>query len=289
MNAIELATSFVPILDEVYKEASLTAHLDGAAELAAQGANSGELIIPMIEMQGLGDYSRNEGYVNGDVTLTNETVKCNYDRGRKFVVDTMDNLETAGIAFGRLAGEFVRTKVVPEIDAFRFASYAGLEGISKVEVGAELTTGEEVIAALRTAWAKMNEDEVPQSERHLHITSHALGLVEDMDTTKSKKLMERFASIVEVPQSRFYTAIDLKSGKDGEAAGGYVKSADAKDINFMIIHKPAVIQYPKHVAPKIIDYSVNQDSDGYIFGYRNVGIADGYKNKRAGIYLHYAE
>lgn len=289
MNAIELATSFVPILDEVYKEASLTAHLDGAAELAAQGANANELIIPMIEMQGLGDYSRNEGYVNGDVTLTNETVKCNYDRGRKFVVDTMDNLETAGIAFGRLSGEFVRTKVVPEIDAFRFASYAGLEGISKVEVGAELTTGEEVIAALRAAWAKMNEDEVPQSDRHLHITSHALGLVEDMDTTKSKKLMERFASITEVPQNRFYTAIDLKSGKSSEAAGGYVKSADAKDINFMIIHKPAVIQYPKHVAPKIIEPSVNQDSDGYIFGYRNVGIADGYKNKRAGIYLHYAE
>ena len=58
------------------------------------------------------------------------------------------------------------------------------------------------------------------------------------------------------------------------------------EINFMIIHKPAVIQFQKHVAPKIITPEMNQDADGYKFGYRNVGIADGYENKRAGIYMH---
>ena len=47
-------------------------------------------------MDGLADYSRNSGYVKGDVTLTNETVTFNYDRGRKFSVDNMDNEETAG-------------------------------------------------------------------------------------------------------------------------------------------------------------------------------------------------
>ena len=80
------------------------------------------MIIPMIDMQGLGDYDRNSGYVNGDVTMTNEIVKCNFDRGRMFTVDNMDNAETAGLAFGRLASEFIRTKVAPEVDAFRFAS-----------------------------------------------------------------------------------------------------------------------------------------------------------------------
>lgn len=131
-NAITLAQQFVPLLDETYQLASLTADLDGNADLVRQGANANELIIPMLSMQGLGDYSRNDGYVKGDVTLTNETVKCNFDRGRMFTVDTMDNLETAGIAFGQLAGEFIRTKVAPEEDAFRFAQYAGKTGISKV-------------------------------------------------------------------------------------------------------------------------------------------------------------
>ena len=124
-NNIALAKTFVPILDEIYKLASLTSKLDGAAELARQGANANELIVPMLSMQGLGDYSRNDGYVKGDVTMTNETIKCNYDRGRKFYVDALDEQETAKVAFSRLAGEFIRTKVVPELDAFLFASYAG--------------------------------------------------------------------------------------------------------------------------------------------------------------------
>ena len=104
-NNIALAKTFVPILDEIYKLASLTSKLDGAAELARQGANANELIVPMLSMQGLGDYSRNDGYVKGDVTMTNETIKCNYDRGRKFYVDALDEQETAKVAFSRLAGE----------------------------------------------------------------------------------------------------------------------------------------------------------------------------------------
>lgn len=287
MNSIELAMQFIPILDEVYKLSSLTADLDGAAELARQGANANEMIIPMLEMQGLGEYDRNGGYVTGDVTLKNETVKCNFDRGRMFNVDTMDNLETAGIAFGRLAGEFIRTKVVPELDAFRFASYAAIEGISKVETGATLTTGAEVVEALRVATNKMDEDEVSYEDRHLRITPTLLGMVEDLDTTKSREILKKFASIKKVPQSRFYTAITQLSGKDGEAAGGFTKADGAADINFMILHKPALIQFSKHIAPKIVTPEMNQTADGYKFGYRHVSIADVYENKTAGIYLHH--
>ena len=279
-NAITLAQQFVPLLDEVYKLASLTADLDGNPDLVRQGANANELIIPKLSMQGLGDYSRNSGYVDGDVTLTNETVACNFDRGRMFTVDTMDNLETAGIAFGQLAGEFIRTKVAPELDAWRFAT-------SKVAAGATLADGAAVIAALRVAITQMDEDEVPANERYLYITPLLLGYVQDMDTNKSREVMQNFAKVVKVPQTRFYTAIEQKSGKTGEEAGGYAKAEGAKDINFMIIHKPALIQFPKHIAPKIIEPSVNQSGDAYKFGYRKVAIADVYENKVAGIYLHH--
>ena len=285
-NSITLAKQFVPLLDEVYQHASLTADLDGAPELAQQGANANEMMIPILTMQGLGDYSRNSGYADGDVTLTTETRKCNFDRGRMFTVDCMDDLETAGMAFGRLANEFIRTKVVPELDAFRFSKYASLSGISKVADGATLNDGASVIGALRAAITKMDADEVPDEDRYLYITPELLGLVQDMDTTKSREVLNNFAKVVKVPQSRFYTAITQRSGKDGEAAGGYTKASGAKDINFMVIHKAAVIQFAKHIAPKIIDPSVNQTADAYKFSYRHVGIADGYANKAAGIYLH---
>lgn len=295
-NNIELFKKYVPLLDEVYKLSSLTADLDGAPELARQGQNVNELIIPKIDMNGLADYSRNGGYVNGDVTFTNETVKCNFDRGRMFTVDTLDNMETAMMAFGRLASEFIRVKVVPELDAFRFATLASMSGIGTTDAAA-LSTGANVITALRAAVNAMDEAEVPSTERYLYITPTLLGLIRDLDTTKSKEVLDGFAKIVKVPQSRFYTGIKQLSGKvetisgsgtDDQTAGGFKKADGAKNINFMIIHKPAVIQYQKHVAPKVITPEQNQDADAWKFGYRNVGISDAYENKVAGIYLHKA-
>ena len=117
-NSITLFKKYTDLLDEVYKNASVTSMLDGDMSLVQMGANTNEIIIPKISMDGLADYSRNGGYVGGDVTLTNETVKFNYDRGRRFTVDAMDDEETAGVAFGKLSSEFIRTqKVAPEMGA----------------------------------------------------------------------------------------------------------------------------------------------------------------------------
>ena len=197
-NLIELAKSYVPMLDEVYKLASCTSDLDGAPELARQGANANELIIPMLEMDGLADYDRNGGYVDGDVKMENRTVQCNFDRGRMFTVDTMDNAETAGLAFGRLAAEFIRTKVVPELDAFRFACYAGKPGTSSAE--GTLASGADVIAAISAAVTEMDENEVPSDQRHLRITSTLLRAIKDMDSYKSREVLESFASVKPGPQ-----------------------------------------------------------------------------------------
>lgn len=287
-NTIALAKKYVPLLDQVYKQNAKTAILESDPSLARAGQNANEIIIPKISMDGLGDYSRTNGYVTGDVTLTWETVQFNYERGRMFTVDTIDNEETAGIAFGMLAAEFIRTKVVPEIDAFRFATYAGISGISKVSTGATLSDGAAVIAALRAATNTMDEDEVTEESRHLFITPTLLGYIQDMDSTKSKEVLNRFASITAVPQTRFYTAIDLLDGSsEGETTGGYKKATAGKDINFMIIEKSAILQFTKHAVPKIISPDVNQTADGWKFGYRNYGLADVYENKVKGIYLHH--
>ena len=168
-NSIALFREYLPLLDEVYRAACLSSVLDGAEELAAEGANAGELVIPKISMSGLADYSRSSGYQAGDVTLTNETVTCNYDRGRMFTVDRLDDAETAGVAFGRLAGEFIRTKVAPELDAFRFARSASAPAIGSAS--GSLASGANVVSALRTAHSEMDEAEVPLEGRVLFITS----------------------------------------------------------------------------------------------------------------------
>ena len=164
-NNIAKFKKYIDLLDEVYKVNAKTSILDGDNTLVRAGANADEIIIPKMTLDGLADYSRNSGYVNGDVTLTNETVKFNYDRGRAFTVDAMDNEETAGIAFGKLSSEFIRTKVVPEVDAFRLATYAGISGISSAT--GTLASGNDALTALVTAVSKMDDDEVAEDGRVL--------------------------------------------------------------------------------------------------------------------------
>lgn len=284
-NTIELAKKYVPLLDEVYMKSALTADLESDPSLAKEGANANEIVIPKLEMEGLGKYDRNEGYVKGDINFSWETVKFNYERGRSFNVDSMDEEETLNVIAPKIMGEFTRTKVSPEADAFTFAKLAGKSGVSSA-TGA-LATGEEVIKALRAATTKMDEDQVPAENRILYITPTLRGLVDDLDTTKSKAVLAKFTKVVEVPQTRFYTTIDLLSGKDGEKKGGFKKNTEGKEINFMVVEKSAVLKYDKHIAPKIVTPESNQSADGYIFGYRKYGLVDVYENKLAGIYCHH--
>ena len=109
-----------------------------------------------------------------------------------------------------------------------------------------------------------------------------------LDTTKSREVLNSFTVKKKVPQSRFYTAIDLLDGKtEGEEAGHYKKADAGKDINFMIIHNKAVLKYDKHVVGSLIPPELNANSDAYISKYRKYGIVDVFRNKRAGVYMHH--
>lgn len=110
-------------------------------------------------------------------------------------------------------------------------------------------------------------------------------MIEDLDTTASKKAIEGFASVIKVPEGRFYSKIDLTAS----GAGGYAKNSAGKNLNFLIVDKQAVIQYQKHTVPKIIDPEVNQNADAWKFAYRTAGIAEYYDNKKDGIYVHTVE
>ena len=222
MNTIEKFKQNAPqLLDAVYKAEAKTAILDTEEELVQAGANANEIIIPMIDMDGLGDYSRNSGYTDGDVKLTNQTVPFDYERGRKLKVDRIDNEETAGIAFGKLSGEFVRTKVVPEVDAMRFAKYSSLNDITKL-APVTYTKGEEILEAIQDTYSQMTEDEVGESERILFITPTLLKKAKHVSKITNTDILDNFKAVIEVPQSRFYTKIQLLNGKDsGEEKGGY--------------------------------------------------------------------
>lgn len=285
-NSIALVKKYVDKLDDVYKLASLTNVLESDASTVRRGTNTNEILIPKIDMDGLADYSRSSGYVHGDDNLTWESVKFDYDRGRAFSVDAMDNEETIGISFGMLSSRFIRNKVVPEMDAYRFAKYSEKAGTVKNE---SLTGGEQVCTSITAANITLDEAEVNTEGRILFITPTLHNAIIALDTYKSKVMLEGFSTIVKVPQTRFYTAIDLLDGTTaGEEIGGYKKSTAGKNINFMIIEKSAVLQFTKHIVNKVISPENNQTADAWKFFYRAYGLTDVYENKVKGIYCSYS-
>ncbi len=281
MNNIELATKYLPLLDEVYKAEAKTSILDGD-ETTVQKTGVGELKVAKLDMDALGDFDRKSGYTKGSTKFVWETIKYDKERSQDLRIDRLDNQEALGMPFAKLSSEFVRTKVVPETDAARIAKIAGTVGISSVEE--TLSDGASVIEALRKCSNKMDEDEVPTANRILFITPTLKGSVDDLDTIKSKKVLEKFSQIIEVPQNRMYTKVELK---DGKSEYGYKKAEDGKEINFLCVEKSAAVtameQYVKYFTP-----DEDQVADDNVFKYRNNNLyGHVYENKLAGIYCSY--
>ena len=285
MASITTFKKYLNLVDSLYTEVSKTAILDGDNSLVRMGAGAGELVIPKITLDGLSKYDRAKGYETGEIGVSYETKQYKYDRGVKFNVDEMDNEEMQDALFGRTIGQLESEKVAPEIDAFRIATYASYPGITAVE--ADISTGEDVLSALVSATAVMDNASVNTNDRVLFINSNLLLKAKNVDTTKSQAIFDSFMAVVKMPETRFYTAIDLKSKTvDGET--GYAKSSGAKNINFMIVSKSAVIQFTKHEFKKPLSPDNNPDADAWVIRYRKYGIAEVYDNKAKGIYLHHA-
>lgn len=279
MTNIELATKFIPMLDAIYKRESLTSILDAPTQ--ADFTNGNTVKVMNVETSGLGDYSRQNGYAKGTASLTWETLTLAEDRSAELEVDRMDDEEALGMAFGTISNEFIRVNVAPEIDAYRFAKYAKAANIGSA-TGA-LTTGDAVVSALRACATGMDEAEVPTESRVLFITPTNYGLIEDLDTNKSREVLKRFSSVIQVPQSRFYSDITLN---DGSSAWGFAKASGGKELNFLAVEKSAVIQAVKLVLPKIFSPDENQTKDAWKFQYRHYHDAFALAKKAQGIYAH---
>jgi hypothetical protein len=276
-NNITKAQKYVPYLDEAYLGAAKTSILDTTREIEYI-EKAGTFLVPDVEFDGLGDYDRVNGYSKGSVKNNYTPYTCDYERGKMLGVDVMDDEEAQGLIFANIAGTFVKKKVGPEVDAYRFAKYASIEGVKVVNE--TIAAGGE-IAALRAATTFMNDNNVPMADRVLFATHSFIGAIEDLDTTKSKKVLDGFI-VVPVSPAEFKTAITLGDN-------GYSFPEGAKDINFMVIQKDSVMQITRHATPKIISHEANQTSDEDLYGYRIIGLNNVYKNKKNGVYVSVSE
>ena len=292
-NNIAYAQKFLPLLDEAYKADSKTAILDTMSDYVRfTGANT--VNIFNLDTVGMANYDRDAGFVPGDVTGTWQPYVLETDRGRSYQVDFLDNDEAMGLVVPNLLATVERQHIIPEVDAYRFASYASGADVSNI-VTETISTGAAAVASIDLATATLDDAEVPYEGRILFvnptmyrylkagITRMVMNRDRDIDYNVE---MYNDMRVITVPSGRFNTAITLNAPTTSSGAGGYTATGDA--VNYMIVHPSAVLQVMAHYAPRFFTPEQNIEADAYRVQPRFAHGAWVKAHKKNGIYVSHA-
>lgn len=280
INNDAFATKFTGELDKIITEKSSVGFMtDNAFRAKFVGAKT--VKIPSISMQGLADYDRDTGFIKGAVNVTNTAFTMQQDRARTFVIDREDMDET-GIASlaGSVISEFVRTKVVPETDAYtlsKLGSLAATRGqvldnydASKPysmfcdlleQVQLQVGLDEELVCFVNGyMWNKFRR--TSEFQKMVDVGGFKQGEV-SLQVNKIDNV-----TIIPVPNSRMSTAFEFLSGKDGELEGGYAPAENSRGISMLMLPKRAASLVKKSEKIRIFSPDQNINADAYKFDYR---------------------
>ena len=291
INTIQYATLFQQALDKQATAKLTSGWMDAnAGQVIYNGGK--EVKIPKINMDGLGDYDRSTGFQQGAVTLEYETKTMTMDRGRTFMLDSMDVNESNFVANAtNVMGQFQAQKVVPEIDAYRYSMIASLAIAATQATGSTVTlatggntiTTSNVLELLKADIAAIQDivgGEVPliismsaliastleQSDKiskQINVTEFQKGEV----TTKVQSIDN--IPIIKVPSARLKTSYEFYDGRtEGQTIGGFKAADTAKNINWIITPLTAPIAVNKTEKVRIFDPTINQGADAWKLDYR---------------------
>ena len=281
-NTLEFSKIFQPVLDKQIVQEATTGWMEAnAGQVKYNGGD--EVKIPSMVMDGLGDYNRQTGYVDGDVTLTWNTYKLTQDRGRRFHLDAMEVDETNFVATaGSVMGEFQRTQVIPEIDAFRYSKIATLAKGANNSRDLTVTSAnalDELIQDLAVLEDKIGVQSnvivtlsplmiqlLAANERFKNLTTEAVlkqgGLDLRLTSVNGNALRKVTSKLL---KSKFV----FQDGKtSGQEKGGFAVATGAQDINWLITTQDAPIAISKTDVVRVFDPLTNQNANAWRMDYR---------------------
>lgn len=311
-NSFETITKYLnKAIDTVFATESKTNLLeDGGKFVDLNFQEAGYVKVASILMDGLSDYYRvghgtvgdtyahhspwgdgHDGYDVGAASLTWELFKLQYDRGKQFQVDAADDEETAGLIIGNLLNEFLRTRVVPEIDAVRFSKLASAGSASLGNLVSESIDANEIISKFNTAYEWLTENEVPEEDQVIFVSPAVMTLIRNTSELYKRLTQDEYRNgditfkferyegrpIIEVPTNRFYTDVVVGSN-------GYTPASSSRVINFIVCSRRAAVPVVKLNKFNIFDRNVVQDFDGYKVNFRLYHDLIVPKNKIPGVY-----
>ena len=244
LNSVEYAQKFAGELDKVVTQKAVTGFFaDNVLTSKFVGAKT--VLLPDLDFVGLGDYDRDNGFPQGKITITNTSYELKNDRGRELQLDRMD-MDESGVAnlAGQTLKEFVRTQVVPEMDAYNLSKlYSVAEAKGNTEAFDEARVYEQFTSMANAIQAKAGFDSelvcfmdpaayaslmnAPELQKMIVVSDFKQGEV----NLQVKKIND--IAIIPVTSDRMKTAYVFNAGTDN-LSGGFSADEAAKTVHMLI-------------------------------------------------------
>lgn len=283
-NNLEYAATFQTELDKAAVEQATSGWMELNDKLVKYNGGA-EVKIPKLDMDGLADYDRQKGFVEGSVDLTWQTKTMTMDRGRQFTFDEQEVNDTNFVlTASSVMGEFQRTKVIPEIDAYRYSALAALAAAKERAVYGYTPEEATILKRLYTDLASV-QDVVGDDTPLIVTMATPVAALFDMNSTLSKsispvdfkqgditlkvKSLNGQHPIIRVGSGRLKTKYQFNDGTTADQIkGGFVPTADAQDINWIICPRSAPIAVSRTDKVRIFDPETYQSKRAWAVDYR---------------------
>lgn len=275
INSIINAEKYSEELDKVFTQKSVTGFFADNA-LAAKFVGAKTVLIPDIDFQGLADYDRNNGFNKGAITIGNTSYTMTMDRARSLQIDRED-MDESGVAnlAGKVLGEYVRTKVVPECDAYVLSKLAK---IAKTNGNAIIGAPESPISTLFDMINKIQSKAGFDTELVAFVNGPMYAYMQGSDELSKMITVSDFKQgelslqvksingvpIIPVSSERMKSAFSFKN----DSTGGFTPTDEATDVYMIVCPKNAVHLVKKTENMRIFTPEQNVDADAYKFDYR---------------------
>lgn len=294
INTLAMSKKMTEELDKAVVQQAVTGvFADNGMKAKFVGTKT--VLLPDMNTDGLGDYDRDAGFVQGGVSVGQTTYELTMDRGRTFQIDRMDNDEVAVANLaGQVSGEFVRTKVVPEVDAYVLSKLAAQATTKShtVTVGTGSTLEADAYKMWQTAllglqeatgfddtqliafvnptfWSALNRSTA--FTRQILVSDFAKGGV-----TTQVKTVDGVAILPVVP-SRMKSAFTFYDGKTDTSStdsgvnqkpGGFVPTSTAKNVGLLLCSRKVGSLVKKTEKVRFFNPDQNLTADAYKIDYR---------------------
>lgn len=281
INNIETAVKYSGELDKAFTQKSVVGFFaDNNLREKFVGAKT--VMIPDVDFVGLVNYDRDGGFARSKTTVANSAFTMQMDRARSIMIDRED-MDESGVTelAGKVLGEFVRTKAVPECDAYCLSKLAGLANENdNVHVATTTEMGKPF--NLLTSIVQKVCEVVGYDEPLVCFVDGTMYAALQNDATFNKQVVVsdfkkgeislKVKSVDGVPiipvsserMKSFYTFAD---GSD-ENVGGFSYAADVPSIHMLVMPKKGASLVKKTEKLRIFTPEQNQDADAYKFDYR---------------------